>query len=95
VGDWDGDGRADLALYEPDAGVFHLRLPNEERTVAFGPANSMPFAGDWKASGHSEPAVFDRREGAVYLRLSTTETKKISVGSEWGVPIPGRWRPAL
>lgn len=95
VGDWDGDGGADLGLYEPGASTFHLRLQNGERTFAFGPANGLPIAGDWTGSGRSDVGVFDRVEGAVYLRVSPSQAKRISVGSEWGVPLSGRWRPPL
>jgi len=74
-GDYDGDGRTDLALYrfEPSTGdpeigdgVFHLRLSNEggaptEETIRLTDvsAHVIPIAGDFDGDGIADAAVID------------------------------------
>ncbi|WP_169973930.1 FG-GAP repeat domain-containing protein [Tautonia rosea] len=69
IGDYDGDGVADLALYRYNpasgAAVFHLRLSNNDNpsvsTVSIPNVspNVIPIAGDFDGDGKTDVAVVD------------------------------------
>ena len=79
MGDYDGDGRADLAVYRPNAGVWYLLLShiNYSRSHPFirqwgGAASDQPIVGDYDGDGVSDMAVWRGAAGRWYLLLSST-----------------------
>lgn len=75
AGDWDGDGYDTVGLYDPAAGVFHLKSSNAGGggpNVAFrcGPRNSSwtPLVGDWDGDGIDTVGLYDPAGGAFHLK---------------------------
>lgn len=73
AGDWDGDGRDSLGLYNPASGEFYLRdinapgFPHRAVTPAVRPADSLPLAGDWNGDGRDSIGLVDRQGQRVLL----------------------------
>jgi hypothetical protein len=55
TGDWDGDGRTDVGVYDKGGSPWTLRLrKGQTRTVSFG-RGGLPVAGDWNGDGAESP----------------------------------------
>ena len=78
VGDWDGDGRADPAVYRSDMmggpGYFFYRPSNSPSTdfvsIQWGGPNDESLNGDFDGDGRQDAAVFRQTEGVWYIRQS-------------------------
>jgi hypothetical protein len=58
VGDWNGDGKADIATFDPATATWSLRYEHstglaDGGTFQFGTRNSIPVVGDWNGDGRS------------------------------------------
>jgi CSLREA domain-containing protein len=89
VGDWDGDGRADPAVYRNGAGgspsQFFYR-PSSQPGVDFVPINwgaagDEPVRGDFDGDGRLDAAVFRPSDGNWYIRQSSNNTLRVA---RWG-----------
>ena len=73
TGDWNGDGRTDLAAYA--AGSWSLWSEGAggrvvEATVALGGPGDLPVAGDWNGNGTDDLGVWDPGSGLFTLRTA-------------------------
>jgi hypothetical protein len=74
LADFDRDGRADLTVYRPSAGLWFTRTSSsgyaasEVRT--FGQSDDLPVYGDFDGDGGADLAVFRATSGTWSLRLS-------------------------
>ncbi len=66
AGDWDGDGRTDLGVFDPRRHAFELLLgrvdgvPDLRIPVATWRPWLLPVTGDWNGDGRDDLGVFDR-----------------------------------
>jgi hypothetical protein len=91
AGDWDGDGKADLAVYRDGANnggqsYFYYR-PSSQPGVNFiplqwGTANDKPVAGDYDGDGKFDAGVFRPSEGSWYIRQSSNAQPRYD---SWGI----------
>ena len=75
MGDFDGDGKADLAAYIPATGTFAYRPSSggPDVSVQFGPAGigaSIPAPGDYGGTGRTDFAVYIPAQGAFAVHPS-------------------------
>jgi hypothetical protein len=83
VGDWNGDGRDTVGLYDPTTSTFYLRNTNglqgpddhgyADVVFNYGAPNSgmLPVTGDWDGSGRDGIGLYSQATSTFYLREST------------------------
>ena len=72
-GDFDGDSRNDLALYQESSGIWSLKLSASgysAASVTLGGAGYQPVAKDFDGDGKADPSVYDTATGNWEIMLS-------------------------
>lgn len=98
--DFDGDGKADFALWRSQAGLWSILRSsnNATQSTAWGagtaPHNDLPVPGDYDGDGKVDLAVWRPLDGYWYiLRSSDAQVQAISWGSGSApfndIPVPG------
>lgn len=97
-GDWDGDGRADLAVYRDGSqtggqSYFFYRPSSQPgvdfRTITWGVTGDKPVVGDYDGDGKLDAAVF--RPSVAYwyvLRSSDNQFEQRQFGVSTDIPTP-------
>jgi hypothetical protein len=72
--DFDGDGRADFAVYNPANGHWSVRLAatGANVTMGFGGSGYTPVPQDYDGDGKTDFAVYHSATGLWYMRASST-----------------------
>jgi hypothetical protein len=93
-GDYDGDGKADIAVWRSSDASWRVRSSSTTSTsvLYWGLGSDVPVPGDYDRDGKTDPAVF--RAGMWYIAQSSLGGTLRS--SSWGVsgdtPVPGPYR---
>jgi hypothetical protein len=94
-GDYDGDGKADLASFGKD-GHWRIRLSLSDATLnkAWGAGTDVPVPGDYDGDGKTDLAIWRGAETTWYiLRSSDGQTQTMRLGASYApyfdVPVPG------
>ncbi len=97
-GDWDGDGRADLAVYRDGSlsggqGYFFYRPSSapgvDYRTIPWGTNGDKPVVGDFDGDGKQDAAVFRPSAGTWYiLQSSNNQYVFQGLGIATDIPVP-------
>jgi CSLREA domain-containing protein len=89
VADYDGDGRADAAVYRPSNGVWYLMQSTKGfAAVQFGNATDKPVVGDYDGDGRADIAVYRPAEGNWYQLRSTLGFNAVQFGNATDLPTP-------
>lgn len=86
--DFDGDRRADIALFRPETGAWYLnRSQAGFSAFTFGTASDKVVAADYDGDGRADAAIF--REGQWWMIRSGTNTVDVrSFGTAGDLPVP-------
>ena len=95
AGDFDGDAKADMTLYQPD-GTWRILKSTSSYTastvVGWGGAGYVPVPGDYDGDGRLDPAIYNSSTGQ-WLALKSSTNYTTSFGQGWGgtgyLPVPG------
>ena len=103
VGDWDGDGVATTAIYDPIESMFHVKNSNstgaEDFARGFGSPNVgwIPIAGDWTNGGAAGIGLYNPVASQIHLnnapRISSATDATFLFGAAGGnwKPVAGDW----
>ena len=98
AGDWNGDGKDTVGVYNPASGLFYLvntnGKPYADQVFGFGAPNWVPLAGDWDGDGKDSVGVYD--PGTSIFYLSNTNGRPYAdiifgYGMPGWTPISGHW----
>jgi hypothetical protein len=97
VADWDGDGKANVALWRPAVGGWYVK---DAGTSWWGWNGDVPVPGQWDADPAVDRAIFRPDHGGWYVEGNPTRyhgrADDVPVPADWngdGVLEPIVWRP--
>ncbi|MBV8812466.1 MAG: carboxypeptidase-like regulatory domain-containing protein [Acidobacteriaceae bacterium] len=69
VGDWDGDGLTDYAVFRPSTATWYIWQSQRQSliTYPFGAVGDIPLVGDWDGDGFTDYAVFRPSTATWYI----------------------------
>jgi hypothetical protein len=91
VGDWDGDGRANVGVRTPATKTFQLQTPAGVSTIVFGSVADLPVAGDWDGDGLWEVGVLKAGTNVFRLRAASGAVSQVALGDADDLPVTGDW----
>jgi hypothetical protein len=91
LGDWDGDGVANVGVRRPAESTFHLATPSGTVQVHFGIPTDTPVAGDWNADGRADIGVRRASTATFYLRAPDGTVVVEPLGDSNDLPVTGDW----
>ena len=89
--DFDADGQADLAAYQPATGIWSLRSfgTGAAWSDRWGWSNALPVPADYDGDGVNDVAAYHPASGIWRIRKSTGGSREESFGWSATVPVPG------
>ncbi len=94
AGDYNGDGRTDVAVFRPNTGTWWILYTDAETggkaadVRSWGEKGDVPVPADYDGDGSTDVAIWRPKNGAWFIRYGDGRTETISLGSSTDVPLP-------
>jgi hypothetical protein len=100
LGDEDGDGKSEIAVFRPSTGDWFNLLSGSDYTsytrFGWGLSTDIPVARDYDGDGRTDIAVFRPSTGDWWVRTSTSNFASYMTIPGWGlsgdIPVPGDYQ---
>ncbi|MFN8003786.1 MAG: VCBS repeat-containing protein [Acidobacteriota bacterium] len=99
-GDYDGDGKVDIAVWRGATGQWYVQRSSDDATftIAWGgnyaPYFDVPVPGDYDGDGKFDIAIWRPNEGAWYIRNSSDDAMRtVRHGQRGDAPVTGKTNP--
>jgi hypothetical protein len=91
-GDYNGDGIADLAVYDELKGEWKIHKNKSASVKKFGEEGDIPVPGDYNGDGMTQPALFRPTTGEWFIYdYNKDKVIEVTFGKEGDIPVPGNW----
>lgn len=88
--DFNADGKADVALYQPSTATWRVwHQPGVPTVYRFGTGTMLPVPADYDGDGKADYALFERATGYWYILKSKGGSLKFQFGWNRTMPVPG------
>ena len=93
---WEGDGKTNVAVWNPASRVWTLRMADTTtRSITFGSLGDRPVTGDWDGDGNTDLGVFSASTATFTLRTvsrtGVVTLKRVPWGTSTSLPVAGDW----
>jgi len=91
--DYNGDGKTDVAVFEPATGIWHVKHMGEDTgsTVSWGWAGVIPVPGDYDGDRIEDIAIYDPDTGRWFILYTGGGAAIVDWGWADAVPVPAHY----
>lgn len=91
MGDWIGNGKAELALYADDTGTWQIRITGQTSNLVYGIEGCQPVLADFDGDGKADPGLYHDELGLWCLRLTAHKNAMVvfAFGCSGSHPVAG------